>query len=329
MLEHAILAAAIATLIVYVLPHIWPPTDACAVTAEGFEIPVPPAEEPEWQKNVMFKKGGGSAPSPDPNIGIAAREEIKLGRDWLNFAKDQFDVGNERQNKLDDLNSRVIEQALATQDETNQWAREDRERYKSVFQPLQDEFIQKAREYDTPEKQEEMAAEARADVAQGARQAQEANTRTMASMGINPNSGRFQGVSRAQDTVTALASAGAANNARQQTRDRALALTADAVNMGSGLPSSTAAAYGLGLNAGSSAAGTALGGEGNWRGNIGIMNTGYSGAMQGIGMGANILNQQYQNQLNAWTAQQQASAANSAGLMSGLGTIAGAGITAF
>lgn len=323
MIEHIILAAAIAALIVYVLPYFWPPVDTCVVTAEGIEIPVEPAQEPEWKKYLLFKKGGGSAPSPDPNIGIAAREEIQLGRQWLDFAKEQFKVGNERQEDLDALNKRVIEQALESQSRTDEWAAKDRQRYESVFQPLQDEFIETARQYDTPEKQEQMAAEARADVAQAARQAQEANTRAMASMGINPNSGRFQGISRAQDTVSALASAGAANNARQAVRDRALALKADAINLGNGLPAQAASSVGLGLNAGSAAAGTALGGEGNWRGNIGIMNQGYAGAMQGIGTGANILNQQYQNQLNAWSAQQQANASGFGGLMSGIGTFAG------
>lgn len=274
--------------------------------------------------NVCFGKGGGSAPSPDPNIGKAALEEMQLGRDWLAFAKDQFEVGNVRQEELDAVTKKVMDQQLAIQDESNAWAREDRTRYKTVFQPLQDEFIETAREYDTPAKQEAMAAEAQADAAQAARQANDANTRTMSSMGINPNSGRFQGVTRTQNTLNALASAGAANSARQGVRDKALALKADAINMGSGLPSSTASAYGIGLNAGNSATGNLGAANSNWRGNVGIVGQGYQGAMGGMASGAGILNQQYNSQLSAWQAQQQANAASSAGLFGALGTGIGA-----
>lgn len=324
MFEHFLFAGGIAALIVWVLPYLFPPLDSQAVTAEGFEIPVEPEEDrPAWADFLFFKKGS-KAPAPDPNIGKAALEEMELGRNWLAFAKEQFAIGNVRQEELDELTKRVVEQQLQTQDETNAWAREDRNRYKSVFQPLQDEFIEEAKSYASPERQEAAAAEAQADVQQAARQAAEANARQMASMGVNPTSGRFQGISRAQETQTALATAGAANNARQMVRDKGLALRADAINMGAGLPSSTASAYGLGLNAGNSATGNAGSANANWRANVGIMGQGYQGAMQGLQGGAGILNQQYGNQLSAWAAQQQANAQGMGGLFGAIGTGIGA-----
>lgn len=326
MFEQFLFAGGIAALIVWALHYLFPPLDTQAVTVEGFEIPVEPEEErPAWADFLFFKKGGGGkAPAPDPNIGKAALEEMELGRKWLAFAKEQFQIGNVRQEELDDLTKRVVEQQLQTQDETNAWAREDRNRYKSVFQPLQNEFVEEAKNYASPERQEAAAAEAQADVQQGARQAAEANARQMASMGINPASGRFQGISRAQETQTALATAGAANNARQMVRDKGLALRADAINMGAGLPSSTASAYGLGLNAGNSASGNALGANANWRANVGIMGQGYQGAMQGLQGGAGILNQQYGNRLSAWSARQQANAQGISGLFGAIGTGIGA-----
>ena len=284
----------------------------------------------EIGRNVCFGgKGGGSAPTPDPLIGQAAMKNAALGEDWLKFAREQFDVGNVRQEELDALTKSVIEQQMATQDETNAWAREDRTRTKDVFQPLQDEFIKAAREYDTPEKQAQAAAEARADVVQSMGLQQQANSRQMARMGINPNSGRFQEQTRLDNLNTALASAGAQNAARTQMRDKALALKADAINIGSGLPSSTAAAYGIGLNAGNSATGNAVQANGNWRANAGIVGQGFGGAMQGYANQGNILNSLYGNQVNAWATQQQANATSAAGIGSMVGTIAGAGITAY
>jgi hypothetical protein len=285
----------------------------------------------ETGRNVCFggKGGGGSAPAPDPQIGRAAMKNAEVGEQWLNFAREQFAVGNIRQEELDALTSRVIEQQMATQDETNAWAREDRTRTKEVFQPLQDEFVKEAREYASPEKQEQAAAEARADVMQSLGVQSQINNRNMARMGINPNSGRFQEQTRLDNLNTALASAGSQNAARQQVRDKGLMLKADAINVGSGLPSSTAAAYGIGLNAGNSATGNSVQANQNWRGNVGIMGQGFGGAMQGYSNQANILNSLYGNQVNAWSAQQQANATSSAGIGSMVGTIAGAGITAF
>lgn len=277
-------------------------------------------------RNICFggKGGGGGSPAPDPNIGVAALKNAQLGEDWLTFAKEQFKVGNIRQDEMDALTKQVINQQLDTQDQTNAWAQEDRARTKDVFQPLQDEFIETAKNYDSPERQAQLAAEAKADVLKSADTQNQIQLRQMASMGINPASGRFQGVQRATDLNTALASAGAQNSARTAVRDRAIALKADAINIGSGLPSSTAAAYGIGLNAGNSATGNSAEANANWRGNVGIMGQGFQGAMQGYQNQGSILNNLYGNQVNAWSAQQQANATSAAGLGSMLGTGIGA-----
>lgn len=273
--------------------------------------------------------GGGSAPAADPNIGIAARENIQLGKDWLSFAKEQFAEGNVRQEATDELNTKVIDQQLATQEQANQWAQEDRARTLSTFQPVEDQFVETAKNFDTPEKQAAAAAAAKADVMAGAATTNQANQRAMASMGISPNSGRFAGITRAQDTNTALAAAGAQNNARNMIRDKGLALKADAINMGKGLASSTAAAYGIGTNAGNSAVANNQSGNNNFYQNQAGMNQGFSGAVGANNSAGSMLNQLYGNQLNAWSAQQQSNATSSAGIGQLVGTTAIAGATAF
>lgn len=285
----------------------------------------------EIGRTVCFGKGGGSAPAPQPdeNIGRAALANVELGKEWLKFAQDQFEQGNKRQDVTDALNTKVINQQLTTQDQANKWAQEDRARTKNTFQPIEDQFIQTAQNYDSPEKQAEAAAAAKADVLANDAVQQQASQRNMASMGIDPTSGRFAGISRAANMNTALAAAGAQNNARQIVRDKGLALKADAINMGKGLASSTAAAYGIGTNAGNSAVANNASGNANFYQNGQTMNQGFSGAIGANNSAGSILNNLYGNQLNAWSAQQQANATSSAGIGSMFGTIAGAGITAF
>lgn len=272
----------------------------------------------------FYGKGGGAAPTPDPAIGEAALRNVELGREWLDFARDQFDIGNERQIATDELNRSVIEQQLQTQNEANTWAREDRTRTKQTFQPVEDAFIKTAQEYDSPEKQAAAAATARADVVAASEAQRGMNMRRMASMGINPESGRFAGVERTADMNTALAAAGAQNNARQVVRDKGLALKADAINMGKGLASSTAAAYGIGTNSGNSAVANNASGNQNFYANTGVMGQGFQGAIGANNSAGSMLNQLYGNQLQAWSAQQQANATSAGGIGSLIGTGIGA-----
>ena len=280
----------------------------------------------EIGRNIAFGgKGGGSAPAPDPNIGEAAKANVELGKDWLAFAKEQFAQGNQRQEVTDALNTKVINQQLATQDQANTWAQQDRKRTLETFQPVEDQFVKTASEFDTPAKQAEAAAAAKADVQANAAQQQQTSQRQMASMGISPTSGRFAGISRAQDTNTALASAGAQNTARQIVRDKGLALKADAVNMGKGLASSTAAAYGIGTNAGNSAVANNASANSSFNQNGQIMAQGFGGNINANNSAGSMLNSLYGNQLNAWAAGKQADATSSAGI----GQLVGTGIGAY
>lgn len=298
-----------------------------------------------------------------------AAEQLGISREQFDLTKQatqqQMGIAERQQNLAEQVSGKQMElsdEQLAIARQQRDWATQDRQRYEDVFLPIEDEFIKEATEYASPERQAQAAAEARADVQRSANVARQQTQRQMASMGVNPNSGRFQGIDRASELETALAAAGAQNNARTQVRDKGLALKADVANMGRGLPAQSAQATALGLGAGQasgasagaavgtlgagagilqgvgasyspavsslSAAGSTLGaalgaqgmGNASFLQGQSIMGAGYGSAMQGVSNQANILNQQYQNQLNAWSAQQQANAANSAGFFGAIGT---------
>lgn len=265
-------------------------------------------------------KGSSKAPSPDPNIGRAALLQAETGEHWLAFAKGAFDVSTERQAELDALTKQVTDLQLGLATDQLDRSRKDRERYEQVFKPIEDEFVEEAANYASPERQAQAAAEAKADVQSAAAVSKQTAQREAEAYGINPASGRHAGIRRAGELGTALATAGAANTARTQVRDKGLALKADAINLGRGLPSQSAQAASLGLGAGSGAVGLVQGNQGLYNASTGIMSQGFQGAMSGYaGMGS-TLNTQYANQINAWEAQQRASAANAAGIGQVLGT---------
>jgi hypothetical protein len=225
------------------------------------------------------------------------------------------------QAELDAITKKVGEQQLGIANDQAGWARSDRDRYEKTFKPIEDKFIAEASNYDTPEKQAEAAATARADIQTAAAGAKEANLRDAAGLGIAPGSGRFTGIATANDQNMALADAGAANNARQMVRDKGLALKADVANMGRGLPTQSAQAASLGLNAGNSVLAGRQAANAQQMAATDIMGTGYKGAMDGYAGQADTLNRQYGLQLDGWKAEQEIAAKNAAGIGSFIGTV--------
>lgn len=277
----------------------------------------------------MGKSTTIEAPKPDPLIGQTAAANAQISKDWLQLSREQYAEGLKRQDVTDALTGKVVDQQLKTQDQANQWAQEDRERTKGTFQPLQDQFIATANGYDSADKQDAAAAEARAGIAASSALQQGAAERNMASMGVNPNSGRFAGITRAGDTATALAEAGASNNARTVLRDKAISLKGDAINMGNGLASSAAAAYGIGTGAGNAAVGNNGASNQNFYANGTAMNQGFGGAVGANTAAGGVMNTAYGINTSGVNAANAANAQNNAGMMSGIGSLAGAGVSLY
>lgn len=218
--------------------------------------------------------GKKSPPSADPRIGEAALQQAQLGKDYLAFMQGQAGI-------------------------TNGWAAEDRDRYMSVFQPLQDDYIKKAEDYASPERKAQAANEAITDVRQQSGIARAGNERRMAAMGVNPASGRFAGEVTRGGNTEALAAAGAGNMARRQVEATGDGMMANVLNMGQGLAVNPGTSMGLAN---------------------GASNAGFSGAMQGNNSMMNGLQAQQNHGMQVW--QQQQSGMNS--LFSGIGMAAGA-----
>jgi len=79
--------------------------------------------------------GKGSAPKPDPQIGIASRESIRLGRDQFNWIKNE--VTPEQMN----LVRRVVDQQLSIGDQSQQRAEQQWTNYLGAYQPVEDRAV--------------------------------------------------------------------------------------------------------------------------------------------------------------------------------------------
>jgi hypothetical protein len=158
-----------------------------------------------------------------------------------------------RQAERDQLTGKLVNQQLDIANRYGDAAKADRANYEKNFQPIEEQIAADARTYASPERQAEAAAEAKADVQSAAQAARASAQRQAASMGVNPASGRFAGINRASDLATTLATAGAANTARQQVRDQGYQRQVTAANLGRGLAAQGMQEEQLGIGAGQTA----------------------------------------------------------------------------
>jgi len=274
---------------------------------------------------------GGSSASKDPMVGIAeimqaqaAQAQVQLGQDWLGFSKEQFGIANERQKGIDALTKQVTDQQIRSMTNANQWSEEDRARWKDKFLPLQDKYIDKASNWDSAEKQAAAAAEAKADVQNAIAEQRGQSERALAAQGVRPDSGAYAGNDRALQLQGGLAAAGAQNNARKQLRNEAMALQGDALNIGSNLPSQSMNFMNSGMQSGNSAVGNNINNQNSWRSNIGIMNTGFEGAMTGWNNSANIWRNIGKDRTDRLNYSDQMRNEAMGGMMKGAGSLIGA-----
>ena len=215
----------------------------------------------------------GKAPKPDPAMAIAAEMSAETGREMMAFMKDQSKI-------------------------TNKWAADDRSRYETTFQPLENQFAMDAQAANDPRNLEAnadaRASEAVGDVRQQFALQRGADDRRLRSMGVRPDSGRDAALSSSRGSAEALAAAGASNIGRRNATATAEGMRANAINLGKGMAVNPGTSMGLSNNAAQS---------------------GFGGAMSGYGQQAGILKSDFDARTTAWE--------GSNAMMGGLGQAAG------
>lgn len=166
-------------------------------------------------------------------------------------ANEKFNQFSDLAQQWGDMYAKQVDQSAAgfgkAADTQQQLAQSQLESYNKDFAPINARIASDAMNWDSAANQEAAAGAARADVLDAAQQQREASNRQMAAMGVNPNSGRFAGMSNAQDIATALGAAGAQNAARDNLRAQGISLRGQASGVGQQVLGNSQAATSLGL----------------------------------------------------------------------------------
>lgn len=213
---------------------------------------------------------------------------------------------------------KVVGSALKRQDNNDAYALRDRARYENVYQPLEDDLARDAREAGSEDRQEFEMGRAASTVAQNFEGARRAALQNLESYGVDPSSTRFAALDLGTRVDQAAAMAGAANMARAGAENTGRALRSEGINVGRGYPGQVAGTYATAQQAGNAGANAQLAGTASGAATMGTGAQWTQGGVGALNTWGNTLNMGYQNQMDQFNANQQAS--------SGLGGLLGAGL---
>lgn len=273
-----------------------------------------------WLDFLTIHLCGSDAPKANPAINDVANQSANLGLDALNWYKDIYNTQVAPQtSELWSLTRDFAQQQMDAAATNQGRADELWKTYVDNYKPIQEKSAQEILEAGGVADQNRAAGRAVSDVRQQAQIARASTARDLASMGVNPNSGRFTTAYGADALRETAAAAGGATNAREAARDKGIALRLDGANTGAQLATTGLGFSQLGTSQGANAVNSTNNAINTTINGTNMVGTGYSLAQQGLTNKAGILNTQYNNQLSSWNAGQQASA----GLYGGFGTLAG------
>lgn len=260
--------------------------------------------------------GGGNDVPAVPDYGPLIEASKNSSQLAYDLAKKQFEWAKKTYNENKQVSKIVIDKALGMMDRQDQWAQADRKRYETIFQPLEEQLAKDAQDFNTPQRQEQEAGKAEADVAAQFEQARDTAQQRLEAFGVDPSQTR-QG---ALDLGTRIAEAAAQSSAGNQARDRTMRegwmLRDSAINVGNKLPAQTLAEIQGSGQSGNQSVNTGLATTASGAQTMGTSPTWQGLGNQGLGIWGNILNTQFGNQMDAWKANQSSS--------SGIGSLLGA-----
>lgn len=259
-----------------------------------------------------------SPSTPDTTKADAnAGQMVQLNRDQFDWVKQQYAseapdraAASTTARETSDLQNQFMRQQLGLSSEAA-------DRYRTIYQPLEQKQAQEAADYNTEAKASELAGKAQTDVQTGFASARATTDRNMASMGINPADGAYDASNRDLQRGQALSEANARTKARADAATMGHALIADAIGTGKGVVSNQATTAGIAINAGNSSVANAQVPLQVAQNGVGMVQGAANNASNGLNAAGNIYLK------SADMTAQAGQAANS-----GTGALIGAGMTA-
>ena len=186
-------------------------------------------------------------------MNAAALANSQVAKDALDWYKQAFTDQAPLRQQAADKALAVSDAQLASMKQNDAISNDYWNYQKDTFRPLEGKIIADAQSFDSPERQNQNAAKATADVQQAFDSSQGQMQRSLERRGVNPSSGAALALNNQMSMQRATASAGASNKARTDTELQGYARKMDAANLGRNLASNQATSAGVAMTAGNNA----------------------------------------------------------------------------
>jgi hypothetical protein len=261
--------------------------------------------------------GGGDTPDAPDYSGLiaAATKGSDQAMKWMTENMDFFKKAYADNKQVSDI---VTDKALGQMDKMIGDSDRARERYQSFFEPLEEALARDAESYASPERIQQEAGRAEADVAQQFEQAREVASQNLEQYGVDPSQTRQGALDLGTRMAEAAAQVSAGNQARTQTENIGRALRSEAINLGRNIAGGVNTSGAAGGQAGTAAVNTGLATTASGAQTMGTPMAWNQAGNQGLTAAANFQNAQFGNEMDAFKAEQESS--------SGWGDILGMGL---
>lgn len=297
-------------------------------------------------------KKSSSAPAVPAEVGIAMQKSADVAERQQKWQEEVvlpwYQESTEKQNALQE---KLVNASLEDAEWWRNFSQLETEKadairdtyyahWKDNYKPIEEDLIKDAKEYNTSAYAERQAQSAIGDMASSYANQRQQTAINMAKYGIDPTSGQFVGQMNALGVNQAAATAAASNAARQAAIQLGWDKNLQLANLGlqyAGLTNNATSALNQTASTGAGNTNASMNGASNAStqqlSNIaGYAQTGlnsYQNLSNAWGQFGNLAMDQYQGQLSAWQAQQQANASKSSGIMGAVGTIGGTALAVF
>lgn len=250
-----------------------------------------------------------SAPAPDPRLVEAQIRSMGIQDDVIKRVMQQSEEIQPLQKEQLQFGLDTARTAYDQSQQDRSWMLDRR----GSLTTMQDTLAQDARSFNTEDKANELTGRAMADVNQGFANAEGQQARSLARMGVTPDSGKALAIGNQTAIAKATALAAAGTGARDRARTEGYALTDRATNALAGYPA-------MGMQATQSGAG--FGASGTT-----IANQGLAGMNSGFGAAGTMAGQMGQNAAGMYGAMgsYKNGADNAAANANPMGALLGAG----
>ena len=266
---------------------------------------------------------GGSAPAV-PDYSAIASSDTSASQLAAQTSADQLAWAKQQYADQEPYTQAYMKSMTDASNDNLANARAAQARYEGTYQPIEDQFASEATNYNSPDRTQQRAGAAEADVATQFAGQRSAALSQLESFGIDPSQTRYGALDLGTRISQAAATAAAGTTSRNQSEATGLALQSEAINIGRGYPGQVAQSYstaqgsgGAAIGAGnttSSTYGNLMGTPAQWS-NLSLAgNAGATGA----------LNTGFTNAFSNYQAGNEIAASN----MSGIGSLAGAAVMA-